>query len=130
MKHKGCTTNPKTNKLIQLQKEEIHDSAWVKKQRNAKKKLKKSPVIKRKPQKIVIPKTTVALYLEFLKSEYWKKVRKRVLKRDKHMCKKCKSKFNLQVHHKTYIHHGLEHKYLKDLITLCDICHKIGHKII
>ena len=34
---------------------------------------------------------------------------------------------NLQVHHKTYLHHGKEVFYLEDLIVLCDNCHHNEH---
>lgn len=66
-------------------------------------------------------------YTEFLKSEYWNKVRIAVLKRDKYQCKICQAKTNLQVHHDNYKNHFNEHKHLEDLITLCRNCHKEHH---
>lgn len=67
-------------------------------------------------------------YQLFLKSKYWKSVRKTILKRDKKQCN-CGSKVNLQVHHLTYENHLSEHKHLEDLITLCESCHKKVHDI-
>jgi 5-methylcytosine-specific restriction endonuclease McrA len=68
-------------------------------------------------------------YFTFLRSRYWAYIKKRVLKRDKNMCKKCGYKSGLQVHHKTYKNHFNEHNHLGDLITLCRNCHKAEHKI-
>lgn len=67
-------------------------------------------------------------YSEFLKSDYWIKVRNKVLERDKFTCT-CGSNINLHVHHKTYKNHFKEHLHLQDLITLCNICHKKEHGI-
>lgn len=68
-------------------------------------------------------------YKDFLKSAYWKDVRKLVLSRDNHQCLMCKSRDNLQVHHDTYIHHLRELEFLTDLRTLCGKCHKEHHGI-
>ena len=66
-------------------------------------------------------------YQYFLKSEYWEIIRDMVLKRDKYKCKKCVATYKLQVHHKTYENHFREHNHLKDLVTLCESCHKKEH---
>ncbi len=66
-------------------------------------------------------------YGKFMLTDYWKQVRQLVLDRDGHKCTKCGSKKVLQVHHLTYDHHFNEHKHLKDLITLCKICHEDTH---
>lgn len=68
-------------------------------------------------------------YSLFLKSKYWKKVRKTVLTRDGFMCRKCGYKKKLQVHHLSYEHHNYEHLHLDDLITLCKKCHESLHNI-
>ena len=65
-------------------------------------------------------------YPIFLQSAYWKEIRAIILKRDNYTCV-CGNKQNLQVHHKTYKHHFQEHKFLKDLITLCKVCHEKEH---
>ena len=33
----------------------------------------------------------------------------------------------VDVHHKTYEHHGQEHRYLGDLVLLCRNCHSKFH---
>jgi len=66
-------------------------------------------------------------YPRFLRSRYWKRVRKEVLKRDNNKCIICGSKKYLQVHHNTYKHHYREHLHLEDLDTLCNSCHKEFH---
>jgi len=74
-----------------------------------------------------LPKKT---YAEFLKSNYWKRVRKKVLKRDNYKCYICGSEDRLNVHHGTYAHYRMEHKHLSDLVTLCESCHKKEHGLI
>ena len=36
---------------------------------------------------------------------------------------KCEKDIELQIHHKTYVHHGMEIFNLNDLICLCKECH-------
>jgi 5-methylcytosine-specific restriction endonuclease McrA len=78
---------------------------------------------KRKKKRNNLEKLT---YPEFLKSDYWRKVRNKVLERDGYKCKLCGSVDNLVVHHKTYKNHNNELKHLEDLVTVCNYCH---HKI-
>jgi len=66
-------------------------------------------------------------YGEYLKTKYWQKVKYKVLKRDNFKCTKCGEREPLHVHHLTYKHKGSELKHLTDLITLCDLCHKLIH---
>ena len=66
-------------------------------------------------------------YVDFLKSKYWHVIRLKVLKRDKYTCQHCSKKVKLHVHHKTYKHHLEEHKYMNDLISLCERCHDNAH---
>lgn len=66
-------------------------------------------------------------YYKFLKTDYWKKVRSIVLERDRFLCQECFGKDRLEVHHRTYEHHGHEHEHLQDLITLCRNCHGRQH---
>ena len=75
-------------------------------------------------------------YNLFLKSEYWKKVRKLVLIRDKYKCQKCiysiwggkkYDKKDLEVHHLSYKNHRNELNNLDDLVTLCKWCHEYMH---
>jgi len=67
---------------------------------------------------------------EYLETERWKRLRKKVLERDI-QCVLCGSNKNLQVHHKSYNHKGC-HAWTKeaaDCITVCRRCHKIIHGI-
>lgn len=69
-------------------------------------------------------------YNDFLNTLYWKYIRFSVLKKHKFQCLFCGTKDNLQVHHRTYKNHGLEHKeYIqdKDLIVVCEKCHNKIH---
>lgn len=68
-------------------------------------------------------------YAVFLRSAYWKDVRKKVLQRDNYTCTTCGRHKRLQVHHLTYEHHEYEHLHLEDLTTLCNNCHQLVHKI-
>ena len=66
-------------------------------------------------------------YKEFLQSRYWEIVRNYVRYKRGYTCELCASTERLQVHHKTYEHHGEEHDYLGDLILLCSTCHSRHH---
>lgn len=68
-------------------------------------------------------------YEQFLQGDYWKDIRQLVLSRDNHTCQHCADTSRLHVHHLTYQHHGEEHLYLDDLITLCESCHRKEHGI-
>jgi len=72
-------------------------------------------------------KKTRTTYQKFLTSNYWRKVRAKVIERDRKKCRLCGAAKFLQVHHKTYKHHGKEHLHLGDLITLCRKCHSKLH---
>jgi 5-methylcytosine-specific restriction endonuclease McrA len=67
-------------------------------------------------------------YQEFLDSAYWRAVRMLVFERAGHHCQRCLGDTQLQVHHLKYKHHGREHKHLRDLILLCEHCHRRHHK--
>lgn len=67
-------------------------------------------------------------YRDFLFTSYWRYVRHIKIRQAKCKCQMCGKKHTLlNIHHKTYIHHGLEHLYLNDLIVLCEKCHKKIH---
>ena len=67
-------------------------------------------------------------YEEFLKTNYWKSVSRTM--REGSKCEICGSTENLQIHHKTYEHHGYEHLYLEELQCLCKDCHlKVHHEL-
>ena len=64
-------------------------------------------------------------YNRYLKTPYWQRRRKEILRRDEYMCVGCSSKKNLQVHHMTYSNLGRESD--RDLVTLCKECHENQH---
>lgn len=69
-------------------------------------------------------------YEDFLKTPYWDGVRNYKLRKAGYCCELCKSKGVLNVHHKNYENHGLEHLEKiadKDLIVLCKDCHEKFH---
>jgi len=66
-------------------------------------------------------------YDDYLKSEYWVKVREAVKRRASFRCQVCNSQHDLQAHHRTYEHRGRELEFLDDLTCLCRRCHAIFH---
>jgi HNH endonuclease len=62
-----------------------------------------------------------SIYELYLSSKFWKRLRLKVLARDKYQCVKCKSRVNLQIDHIRYSKYGSEK--LSDLQTLCYVCH-------
>jgi len=68
-------------------------------------------------------------YKEFLSTPYWIAVSQKKKQQAGFKCELCNSKGFLNVHHKTYENHGYEAKNLKDLIVLCNNCHKKFHDI-
>lgn len=67
-------------------------------------------------------------YSDFLQTKYWDVVRRQKMKRANFKCELCNSNGkSLNVHHKTYDNHGMEHRYLEDLIVLCRKCHAKFH---
>lgn len=69
--------------------------------------------------------TNRASYTEYLKSPYWRAIRRRALIRAGHLCQWCGSAQLLQVHHRTYDRLG--HEQPDDLTVLCDPCHSTHH---
>ena len=65
-----------------------------------------------------------AKYLEYLKSDEWMKIRVEMLSIYK-KCARCDSKYQLQIHHKTYKNIFKEEP--EDLEVLCKACHKAEH---
>ena len=63
----------------------------------------------------------------------WKELAKTILARDKYVCKKCGAKHTtrvrLVVHHKRQWSKYPRHRFIPDnLITVCEICHKLIHR--
>lgn len=85
-------------------------------------------------KEIDIQKAILAMpYTDFLKTPYWEGIRCYKLRRAKYSCELCSAKAKLNVHHRTYKNHGLEHRRSiadSDLIVLCEKCHKKFHDIV
>lgn len=65
-------------------------------------------------------------YKAFLRTIYWNFIRDYLLEKIP-SCTRCGSKERLNVHHRNYEHHGWEHLNLKDLVVLCQECHRNQH---
>lgn len=70
-----------------------------------------------------------AKYNNFLKSEWWKDIRQKTVKRGRGRCKACGSDQIVHVHHYNYRYKyaGKASKAVKDTILLCPSCHKAFH---
>lgn len=66
-------------------------------------------------------------YRDFLQTPYWKAIAYEKKRKSNFKCELCNNEGLLNVHHKTYERHGYEFYNLKDLIVLCDDCHKKFH---
>ena len=67
-----------------------------------------------------------ARHRAYLLTKHWKKLRAAAVKRDNGKCVECGETETLQVHHKIY-RKRFEDGKLKDVVTLCNICHRIAH---
>jgi 5-methylcytosine-specific restriction endonuclease McrA len=67
-------------------------------------------------------------YKEYLETDYWKELKKRVLQDANYTCSFCHERnLEMQVHHRSYEHKGYFLEELKDLIVLCEDCHDNVH---
>lgn len=66
-------------------------------------------------------------YREYLKSPYWKAIRRRALIAAGHRCQICHKTDKLEVHHVTY--ERLGHERPEDLLALCGRCHAEQHDL-
>lgn len=64
-------------------------------------------------------------YSEYLRTAWWKKMRKWVLIFWKGRCAICNSNDMVEVHHRTYERRGQE--LITDCIVLCRMCHETVH---
>ena len=62
----------------------------------------------------------------FLRSPFWKAVRRAVLKRDRRRCQCCSTRTNLDVHHLSYAR--MWEGCLGDLLVVCRFCHIEVHR--
>lgn len=67
-------------------------------------------------------------YEVFLRTGYWRIITAH-LRAERGACERCGYNRQLQAHHKSYAHHGLEHEHLEDLELLCRWCHATEHGI-
>lgn len=72
---------------------------------------------------------TKSEYKILLKDPRWKKKRLEILKRDNYTCTSCDRTRYLQVHHLVYKNAPPWKSEDKDLITLCQKCHKLWHEL-
>ena len=66
-------------------------------------------------------------YQAHMRSNKWRKTKKRVLIFWDFKCATCNQKTQLTVHHRTYERLGAE--LITDLVPLCDDCHKAVHGV-
>lgn len=62
-------------------------------------------------------------YKDYLSSDLWKSIRLQVLERDSYKCFRCCGRAT-QVHHRKYTIPVLEGQNLKQLVSICRVCHK------
>lgn len=63
---------------------------------------------------------------EYLESKEWKKIKRRILKRDRNICVRCGGRGTV-VHHRSYEREALEGKADHRLVTICSPCHNVIH---
>lgn len=68
-------------------------------------------------------------YKEYLTTDHRIKLSKERKEMDGNRCVLCNSTRYLNVHHRDYTHRGDYEEEIKDLITLCNKCHKKHHDI-
>jgi hypothetical protein len=62
----------------------------------------------------------------YLKSKLWRRIKRRILKRDNHICFRCKGEAK-EVHHKSYLPSVLRGERDDQLVSLCRGCHEYIH---
>ena len=62
---------------------------------------------------------------KFYKTQFWKGICNKILKRDNNECQHCGEKENLHIHHKTDV--KFFNPPARYLITLCASCHRLEH---
>lgn len=74
-------------------------------------------------------------YKEGLWDSRWRKLRERILERDRHRCRSCGNRDVLHVHHRQYHREKGSGEWKRPweydpylLVTLCDTCHREGHR--
>lgn len=70
---------------------------------------------------------SILSYKKYLDSDTWNELAKRIKRRAGNKCQVCNSPHNLHAHHRTYKNKGNYEKEKRDLICLCERCHKLIH---
>ncbi|MDF2461775.1 MAG: hypothetical protein K0Q43_10 [Ramlibacter sp.] len=65
-------------------------------------------------------------YSAYLQTKLWKKISRRVLKRDNKVCRRCGGR-GLRVHHRSYDADVMRGERDEALATVCDTCHHVIH---
>jgi len=68
-------------------------------------------------------------YKKFLNTPYWKIISKHIKDNADNHCALCNSTKQLNVHHRTYEHHGDELHHINDIVCICKQCHQKVHNI-
>ena len=66
------------------------------------------------------------VYMQYLESSHWRKLRHEAFERDGYKCSKCGSSKTLQGHHLKY-RKPLESCTVEDIESMCIKCHKAHH---
>lgn len=86
-------------------------------------------IICKDTKEIIECSDTKLLYLKYLQSNHWKKIRVIKAFKQKYMCERCgkklKNSYEYNIHHKTYKRIG--HEWMSDLKLLCMECHQEVH---
>ena len=80
-------------------------------------------------QSALTPELIKMPYQKFLASAYWEIVKRVMRRHHEGRCQICGATKKLDVHHKTYRHHGLELQFLDDLMLVCRDCHQKIHNM-
>jgi hypothetical protein len=73
-----------------------------------------------------LDRVQTADYAEYLKSPLWRKIKRRVLKRDGKACRRCGGKAT-RVHHRSYTDEVLAGNDDEQLASICEGCHNFIH---
>ena len=89
----------------------------------------KKKKIKKPIKKQAVKKLTYAEYQKALKHPKWQRKRLKIFERDGWKCRRCNnSNKTLHIHHLAYTKRYPWNELNKNLITLCESCHKKNHK--
>ena len=115
------------NQVEYVQKKQHEYKLTDKKKKKVTSKVKsKSKPIPNKPKK---KKERIPYYLQ-LKDKRWLKRREEIFAVKGKVCSQCGATANLHVHHLRYLYGKMAWEYKdKDLVVLCDHCHKAAHCI-